>query len=65
MANLPKDTKGNNNSNNVLPVYFSEHALLKYVYKGCLGKHNKASYAAETYIFQCSFGIVHFHVPLN
>jgi hypothetical protein len=60
MNNISKNTKGM-----VLPAYLSEDALLKYQYKGCLGKHNKPNFPSETSVFQSLFGIVHFHLPLN
>jgi len=57
--------EGSNTGNILKPVHLSEHALLKYKYKGYLGKHNQPNYPAESYIFQCLFGIVHFHISLN
>lgn len=66
MAKTLNTHENGNNANTVLPpVYLSEYALLEYQYKGCLGKHNESDFPAETYLFQCLFGIVHFHTPLN
>ncbi len=43
----------------------SKYTYLKFQYKGYLGEKNKAPYKADSHLYQCTFGIVHFHYCLN